>query len=82
MSPEEYGRKLEVLRTYCEASHRRMSDIELSTTAGPLSAVKKVKSKRDSRSTMEDSREVMKQLESSLRELRRPGGHSEEQRRK
>ena len=29
-SPEEHGRKLEVLRTYCEASHRRMSDIELS----------------------------------------------------
>ena len=29
-SPEEYGRKLEVLRTYCQASHRRMSDIEFS----------------------------------------------------
>ena len=29
-SPEEYGRKLEVLRTYCQASHRRISDMELS----------------------------------------------------
>lgn len=71
-SPEEYGKKLEILRTYCEASHRRMSDIEFSYYGSSIIG-------RD-----EDEVETrfkkyyggFKRSDETIRELRRPGDHS------